>query len=46
MDVRAAVAHKAGAPLTLETVRLDGPRDGEVLGETKASGICHMAPTE
>src|SRR5260221_1715257 len=41
MDVRAAVAHKAGAPLTIETVQLDGPRAGEVLVELKATGICH-----
>ncbi|MGH8851299.1 MAG: S-(hydroxymethyl)glutathione dehydrogenase, partial [Casimicrobiaceae bacterium] len=40
MDVRAAVAHRAGAPLTIETVRLDGPRAGEVLVEIKATGIC------
>ena len=41
MDVRAAVAHRAGAPLSIETVRLDGPRAGEVLVELKATGICH-----
>ncbi len=41
MDVRAAVAHKAGEPLSIETVQLDGPRDGEVLVEIKATGICH-----
>lgn len=41
MDVRAAVAHKAGAPLTIETVRLEGPKAGEVLIEIKATGICH-----
>ena len=41
MDVRAAVAHKAGAPLTLETVQLAGPKAGEVLVEIKATGICH-----
>jgi S-(hydroxymethyl)glutathione dehydrogenase/alcohol dehydrogenase len=41
MDVRAAVAHKAGAPLTIETVQLEGPRAGEVLVEVKATGICH-----
>jgi S-(hydroxymethyl)glutathione dehydrogenase/alcohol dehydrogenase len=41
MDVRAAVAHKAGAPLTIETVQLDGPKAGEVLVEIKATGICH-----
>ncbi|TNE38281.1 MAG: S-(hydroxymethyl)glutathione dehydrogenase/class III alcohol dehydrogenase [Alphaproteobacteria bacterium] len=41
MDVRAAVAHKAGAPLTIETVQLEGPREGEVLVEIKATGVCH-----
>ena len=41
MDVRAAVAWKAGAPLSLETVTLEGPKAGEVLVEIKASGICH-----
>jgi S-(hydroxymethyl)glutathione dehydrogenase/alcohol dehydrogenase len=41
MDVRAAVAHAAGAPLVIETVQLDGPKAGEVLIEVKASGICH-----
>ena len=41
MQVRAAVAHRAGAPLSLETVQLDGPRVGEVLVEIKATGICH-----
>ena len=41
MDVRAAVAHKAGEPLSIETVRLEGPREGEVLVEVKATGICH-----
>ena len=41
MDVRAAVAHKAGAPLSIETVQLQGPKAGEVLVEIKATGICH-----
>jgi S-(hydroxymethyl)glutathione dehydrogenase / alcohol dehydrogenase len=41
MQVKAAVAHKAGAPLTIETVDLDGPKAGEVLVEIKATGICH-----
>src|SRR5260221_10499418 len=41
MDVKAAVAHKAGAPLTIETVKLDGPRAGEVMVEIKATGVCH-----
>jgi len=41
MDVKAAVAFKAGDPLNIETVQLEGPREGEVLVEVKASGICH-----
>ena len=41
MDVKAAVAHQAGKPLTIETVRLDGPKAGEVMVEIKATGICH-----
>jgi S-(hydroxymethyl)glutathione dehydrogenase / alcohol dehydrogenase len=41
MKTRAAVAWKAGAPLTIETVDLQGPREGEVLVEIKATGICH-----
>lgn len=41
MNVRAAVAHQAGAPLVIETVNLEGPKAGEVLVEIKATGICH-----
>jgi S-(hydroxymethyl)glutathione dehydrogenase/alcohol dehydrogenase len=41
MDVRAAVAFEAGKPLSIETVQLDGPQEGEVLVEIKATGICH-----
>lgn len=41
MKTKAAVAWKAGAPLTIETVDLQGPRAGEVLVEVKATGICH-----
>ncbi len=41
MESRAAVAHKAGEPLSIETVDLDGPKEGEVLVEIKATGICH-----
>src|SRR5258706_6334664 len=41
MQVKAAVAHKAGAPLTIETVNVAGPKAGEVLVEIKATGICH-----
>lgn len=35
------MAWKAGQPLTIETVDLQGPRAGEVLVEIKATGICH-----
>jgi S-(hydroxymethyl)glutathione dehydrogenase/alcohol dehydrogenase len=41
MKVRAAVAHRAGAPLAVETVDLEGPRHGEALIEIRASGVCH-----
>ena len=41
MKTQAAVAWKAGAPLTIETLDLQGPREGEVLVEIKATGICH-----
>lgn len=41
MDVKAAVAHEPGQPLSLETVQLEGPRSGEVLVEIKATGVCH-----
>ena len=41
MKTRAAVAREAGKPLSLETIDLGGPREGEVLVEIKATGICH-----
>jgi len=41
MDVKAAVAFEAGKPLSIETVQLEGPKEGEVLVELKATGICH-----
>jgi S-(hydroxymethyl)glutathione dehydrogenase/alcohol dehydrogenase len=41
MDVRAAVAHGPGKPLTVETVSLEGPKAAEVLVELKATGVCH-----
>lgn len=41
MKTRAAVAWKPGAPLSIETVDLEGPKAGEVLVEIKATGICH-----
>ncbi len=41
MKTRAAVAYRAGQPLVIETVDLDGPKAGEVLVEIRATGICH-----
>ena len=41
MKTRAAIAHRAGAPLEIAEVDLAGPRDGEVMVEIKATGICH-----
>ncbi len=41
MDVKAAVAFESGQPLRLETVQLEPPREGEVLVEIKATGVCH-----
>ena len=41
MRSRAAVAWKAGAPLEVTEVEVDGPKEGEVLVEIKATGICH-----
>ncbi|MGK0260289.1 MAG: S-(hydroxymethyl)glutathione dehydrogenase/alcohol dehydrogenase, partial [Candidatus Azotimanducaceae bacterium] len=41
MDTRAAVAFAAGEPLSVQTVQLAGPKQGEVLVEVMATGICH-----
>ena len=41
MKARAAVARRAGEPLTIETGDVEGPREGEVLVEIKATGVCH-----
>lgn len=41
MKVKAAVASRAGAPLEITEVDLEGPRAGEVLVEIKATGVCH-----
>jgi S-(hydroxymethyl)glutathione dehydrogenase/alcohol dehydrogenase len=41
MKTRAAVCYEAGKPLVIEDVELDGPREGEVLVEIKATGVCH-----
>lgn len=41
IKTKAAVAWKAGAPLTVEDVMLDAPKFGEVVVEIKATGLCH-----
>ena len=41
MRTRAAVAVAAGQPLQVMEVNLDDPKEGEVLVEIKATGICH-----
>lgn len=41
MKTRAAVAYKAGEPLVIEEVDLQGPQAGEVLVEVMATGVCH-----
>jgi S-(hydroxymethyl)glutathione dehydrogenase/alcohol dehydrogenase len=41
MKTRAAVAFESGKPLEIVEVDLDGPKEGEVLIEIKATGICH-----
>src|SRR5579864_12780 len=41
MKVKAAIAHKADAPLEIAQVDLEGPKQGEVLVEVKATGVCH-----
>lgn len=41
MKVRAAVAWEPNAPLSIEEVDLEGPKDGEVLVRMVATGVCH-----
>ncbi|HCG70361.1 MAG TPA: S-(hydroxymethyl)glutathione dehydrogenase, partial [Gammaproteobacteria bacterium] len=41
MQTKAAIAHAAGQPLSVETVDLEGPSAGEVLIEVMATDICH-----
>jgi S-(hydroxymethyl)glutathione dehydrogenase/alcohol dehydrogenase len=41
MKTRAAIAVAANQPLIIEEVELAGPREGEVLVEIMATGICH-----
>ena len=41
MKTRAAVAFEAKHPLEIVELDLEGPRDGEVLVEIMATGLCH-----
>ena len=41
MKTRAAVAFEADKPLEVVEVDLEGPREGEVMVEIRATGICH-----
>jgi len=41
MKTQAAVAFEAGKPLEICEVELQGPKEGEVLVELKATGVCH-----
>ena len=41
MKTPAAVAFEAGRPLEICDVDLEGPKEGEVLVELKATGVCH-----
>jgi S-(hydroxymethyl)glutathione dehydrogenase / alcohol dehydrogenase len=41
MKSRAAVAWEAGKPLVIEAVDVEGPKNGEVLLQVKATGVCH-----
>ena len=41
MKTRAAVAFEKAKPLEIVEVELEGPKEGEVLVEIKATGLCH-----
>lgn len=41
MKVKAAIAYKPKAPLVIEMIDLEGPKEHEVLIEIKATGVCH-----
>ncbi|HEY6571095.1 MAG TPA: alcohol dehydrogenase catalytic domain-containing protein, partial [Candidatus Limnocylindrales bacterium] len=40
-EIQAAVIERAGEATTVEALRLDDPRPGEVLVRMTASGVCH-----
>jgi len=41
VKTRAAIAYEVGKPLVVEEVELEGPKEGEVLVEIAATGVCH-----
>lgn len=41
MEILAAVTRAPHAPMSLETVTLEGPRDDEILVRVVATGVCH-----
>ena len=41
MKTKAAVAFESKKPLEILEIDLEGPKEGEVLVEIKATGICH-----
>ena len=41
MNINAAILWEQGAPLSVEPAELEAPREGEVLVELKAAGVCH-----
>jgi Zn-dependent alcohol dehydrogenase len=41
IPIRAAVLREPGAPLEIESLEMEGPRDDELLVRIVASGICH-----
>lgn len=41
VKARAAVAWEKGKPLEIETVEVEGPKEGEVLVRVVATGVCH-----
>jgi S-(hydroxymethyl)glutathione dehydrogenase/alcohol dehydrogenase len=41
LNVRAAIVHAPNEPFAIETVQLEGPREGEVLVHVRSTGLCH-----
>lgn len=41
MQIKAAISREKGAPLSVETIEIEDPRDSEVLVRVVATGVCH-----